>query len=340
MEKFGTTLYKACGISEWDEKRLFLSEEEQVEVLNSIKKGELTDLVKWVIMPYPKFVVEFFRKNSDLLEKRRNHDKRVDSYISGDALNNNELGYKLYLLSESQIRTLIKYVKYPELPLSSMSATDTSYETNTILSRLALSLEKSYILDSMSVLSRVNLKKYIHIMSYIDAKEAEKLGLTSFTFYSQGEYRGFDIENKLKSVNPLIRHILIRYLGLDGAFYTTTEISEELGVSISSLDTLLDIDFLLSLTKSCGEFRNSIKYLDKEYAPNERKEYAYVYTTKPIGKKPYSLVAEALELKYLKNHINDEKTKKNDKKTKDYIINRYASNISTMLEEEDLQHTM
>lgn len=343
MEKIGTLLFRACGVSEWEEKRIYLTEEEQVEILNSLKKGEDTDLVRWVKLPYPKFATEFLRKNQANLELRKSHNGYLESLISGDALNNDLIGYKLYMLTDSMVKIIVDYMTKPELLLSELTDNTSMYRMAAVTDKLAAPLEKSYIKSSGRIVGKEDLKKYIHIMSYIDSEEAKALGLESFTFYTNGEYRGFNIKEKLESLNPLIRHIFISYLGINGAYYSSKEICEKLNISEATLENLLNVDILLALSKSCGEFRNAIKYVNKEYKPNERIEYLYSYNSSIMKtNKQFAQLAERVEINYLCHNVDEEglNVKNVNEKTRQHLIKDYAPILGDMLEERDLQFRM
>jgi hypothetical protein len=103
-------------------------------------------------------------------------------------------------------------------------------------------------------------KRYVYIMQYVDAKEAERLGLKGLNFYSNGEYKGFDLEGKLNSLNDSGRIVLAKFLGLYGAKRRNkTQVAKDLNWEAATNAIANFVDFVLpNLTLSTGAFQNAL----------------------------------------------------------------------------------
>lgn len=319
MKNLGRQLYNAFGISEWDEKCVALDSEEQKHVLKMLAENKSDELVEIVKLPYHKFIVEYIKFIYYFQSvKRTKGIKGLDELISNKGLEDPSIGYKLYVIPNRLMKEIMMYIKYPYVNISSIfTPFKDGYNLNELVETLNKPLTEVYKYTVSQRPNKEVMRKYIHIMSYIDKEEAERLGLKdSFTFNSCGEYRGFDMKDKLDSLNPLIKHILMEYLGFNGSYKGLKEIENELHVDY--VNALITDDLLRSLTKSCLEFRYDIKYIPDDYQDGERIRYAYVKKLTPRGsKKPFSLCAESVERSFVKYYLEnnsslDEKLSRND----------------------------
>ena len=300
MEKkdFGRVLLKEYGISEWEEKCMLLSNSEAVSVLDALRNGEYNLLVELVKLPYPQFANEYVKLYRNSLMRRRDKLSVLHDYLMQDSPEYADLGYKLYVMQPHLVKMVVDYLKCPEKSIYAVCGTnrqDLNY--NDLIMFLNQPLEEVYKLRFSKQQNKDAIKKYIHVMSYIDAKEAEKLGLDSFTYKRFGEYRGFDIEEKLNALNALIRHIVMENLGFNGSYEKVYELAATLNVPDSLISQLLTDEFYVAFTKSAGEFKNYIKLLDRNYEPDERRAYAI--------KSPFKKVCDRIELNFVSNYLKE-----------------------------------
>ena len=295
---------KQIGISEWREKSLILTSEEQLEVYKSIRENVSTPLLEVVKLPYPKFVSEYYlRFYRDCLEIREklNPIMAVQKFINADLLRNDlSLGYKMYLLPDYLLQFVDTYIKNPILTQRDFPSRYVSEACYLSLCDLVRTpLDESMRLSIQLGTNNEFIRRYIYIMQYVDAQEAEKMNLTTYTFLKQGVYRGFDLEKKVNSLNELERLALGMYLGFDGySKNTTSTIAEYLNIAKDRFVFLHTKDFLFALAKSAKEFQNAIGYIDNDYEKGERISYRF--------NSPYSLKARLFEANFVIRNIDSE----------------------------------
>lgn len=303
-EAISVGLYREHDISEWQEKCLILSKVEQSQVLKDLKEGITSNLVELVKLPFPKFVETYFKQFPG-----------SDFYLSDPTF-----GYRLYIMKEHYIRYLGEVIKNPNETISN------------IAERTKISIDKRELNEMLTTpyenLPRIRVnreatteieRKYLYISQYIDALEAERMGLTGFTYFTQGTYRGFDLEGKLSSLNEAARIIICRYLGLYGYNRTSIrEISNAYGIPTSRITTILNylFDALYQPTES---LRSKIGYVPKDYGIDEFREY---------NRRDYKEQDLAVQVRYiLVNKLSEsEKTvleTRSNKEQTAYVIAKY-----------------
>lgn len=298
MEKnLGRLLLSEYGISEWQEKCMLLSKEEQVSVLTALKNGEYNILVELIKLPYPKFANEYIKLYSEKIKNRKiDAIEELQQYLLQESKIYADLGYKLYVMHPHLVKMLGEYIRNPEKSIYSIKGSDRQDTNfNDIILYLNTSLEDIYKARFTKKQIKEGLKRYIHVMSYVDAKEAENLELSGYTFKRFGEYHGFDIEEKLGALNALIRHIVMESLGFNGNYERGYEISKSLDIPDGLISQLLTDELYIAFTKSAGEFKNYIKLLDRKYEPDERRAYAI--------KSPFKKVCDRIELNFVSNYL-------------------------------------
>ena len=298
MEKknFGKLLFKEYGIGEWNEKSILLSNEEKIYILNSLKNGEYNMLVELIKLPYPRFVCEYIKLYRSSILSRKDSVKELDDYLLLFSDKSSDLGYRLYLMPTMLVRLIMNYIKYPNISASKvLKVNNHIFSYQDVFYYLKKPLEEFYKQLNVHDFNKAQLRKYIHIMSYIDANEAEKLGLETFTFKRFGEYHGFDLAEKMDALNPLIKYIVAESLGLYGEYKSVNDLEKELNVTSKGLLDLLSDSFYLSLSKSSGEFKNYVRLIDRKYEPDERREYA----SKSVFKK----VSDKIETSFVSNYL-------------------------------------
>lgn len=301
MEKYikkdnlGKMLFKEYGISEWDEKCIILSDDEKISILNAIKNRENNLLVDMVRLPYPKFITEYIRLYRSILDKREAKIIGLQEYLEQESEKYYDLGYKLYVMPTRLVKIIVKYIKNPTESVSQIIGTSNhGFTIMDIILFLSQPLEACLKSFGNQDLNKTVLKKYLHIMSYVDKEEAEKLGLTSFTFKKYNKYRGFDMDEKLEALNPLIRYILAENLGLNGKYMTLNEIEKELKIN-HILTELFTNDFYLALSRSAGEFKNFIRLVEKDYTDEDRRLY--------VNNTPFKIASDRIETSFIRNYL-------------------------------------
>ena len=297
MEKkgLGRVLFKEYGISEWDEKCVILSGDEKISILNAIKNGENNLLVDIVRLPYPKFITEYIKLYRSSLDKREDKIIGLHDYLMQESDKYYDLGYKLYVMPTKLTKLVVKYIKNPDENISQIIGTN--YHGITfmdIILFLSQPLEHAYKSFGTQSLNKEAIKKYLHIMSYVDETEAEMLGLTGFTFKKYDVYRGFGLDEKLDALNPLIRCMVEENLGLNGVYMNLTEIESKLNIN-HILNDLFTDEFYLALSRSVGEFKNYIRLIEKDYESDDRRTYA--------NNTPFRIASDRVETSFIRNYL-------------------------------------
>ncbi len=258
-EEQSILLYRNHNISEWREKCLILSDTEKQAILHDLEEGIDSPLVELVKMPFPKFAEIYYRRFEGA-------KKYLD--IPG-------FGYKLYIMRDSSLKMINAIIKNPKATCDSLvKKLHTSYDSKETIELLETPLEQISKLNCSNRSKTSYEIKLAYIMQYIDKEEAERLKLSGFTFYKNGEYRGFDLEGKLDSLNECVRIIICRTLGLYGGYKKSgSEIATELKIPSGKVNTLINY-VLPSFSKSTGELRNKIGYIDRPYESGESREYS------------------------------------------------------------------
>ena len=297
MEKkgLGRVLFKEYGISEWDEKCVILSGDEKISILNAIKNGENNLLVNIVRLPYPKFITEYIKLYRSSLDKREDKIIGLHDYLMQESNKYYDLGYKLYVMPTKLVKLVVKYIKNYDESISQIIGTNShGISFMDIILFLSQPLEQGYKTLGTQSLNKEALKKYLHIMSYVDELEAEMLGLTSFTFKKYDTYRGFGLDEKLDALNPLIRYMVEENLGLNGEYKTLNDLEDELHLNNHSSELFTD-NFYLAFSRSVGEFKNYIKLMEKDYDSDDRRVYA--------NNTPFRIASDRVETSFIRNYL-------------------------------------
>ena len=285
-------LFEQFNITEWETKCVILSPDEKKQVLKDLTTGEYSPITKLVMLPFPTFIKEYYLRFyiDDMSFYKR--IPALDKYFSKENLQSDgRIGYLLYLLPTYILKDLNTCIKFPRNDASNLfrcASKDYSFQS---IAELLETSPDCYLNSPYA--NRETISRYIHIMSYINKEEAERLGLQNYTFYTNGEYRGFDIKEKLESLNPFIRNVIIDFIGLKGEYFNKTELLKK--YEINAIASIIDDDFLNNLARSLGEFRNTIGYIDRDYRENEHREYLY--------KNKYNKIFTSIELSYVKRQL-------------------------------------
>lgn len=324
-EKTTAIVMADCGITEWTEKSIILTIEEKLEVLNCIKNETSTSLFEMVKLPFQEFIVNYYiTYYNDRLRKIKLNSQSGNCIRYENFIKDPSIGYKIYLLSNANIKALNLYIKGENRQILSNFS---SYITDI----LASSIDEMMRTFVKTNAGKIQIRKYVYIMQYVDAKEAERLGLKSFTFCKDFIHRGFALGEKLECLNDLERLAMTKYFGLDGYMPDNMrEVEEELGVPTGKLESFSNKEFLLKFTGALDEFKHEIGFIDREYAPGEIKEYTDV--------SKYAKMASTLEAYYIQEHIGEITTYLYEKKTllNSDMIRRlrdaYLGDIRTLIE--------
>lgn len=195
-------LFEEHGITEWHEKKIMLSDTEYKAILTDLEKGNESPLVWLVRNPFPIFAEIYMNRFPDKL--------------FGD---DPAIGYKLYLLSDPELRALISHMRKDKKPKISLSD---------LIIKLKTPLEDFYktVVGNKQEAVDVCDIKYIYITRYIDLKEAERIGSRNLNFFTAEGTDGYELESKLALFNPMMRGILEDGIGLNSGIRNQMELTE------------------------------------------------------------------------------------------------------------------
>lgn len=262
-EEKAISMYYDHGISEWHEKSLILTNEEQIIIEKSLITGIDTEILELVRLPFPKFVEGYF--------SRFHSAKKL--------LADPESGYKLYFLEDSHIARLSTMLRNRENKgrESEYSVPQKTVNPNLIL--LKFSLEDIPKLASSQRQHYIYEQKYLYLTQYIDLEEAKRLGLSIVSKFERDmEYTGslvdgYEFKAKLETLNPVAQFILARVLGLYGhKRESLLKIARELGLPYLKLQELYNMLYPVFLM-TLGDFKNKIGYVERTYGIGEFREY-------------------------------------------------------------------
>ncbi len=276
-------MYRDYGISEWREKCLVLSDVERINFLYDLENGIQSDLVAIVKLPFPQFVTIYCKRFP-----------QADTYTARP-----DFGYKMYMLKANALKIYMELLRDPTAKRNELKRKcKCQYDTNDfydIMNTPYSEIPKACDTATKLVVSELGLK-YAYISQYIDTKEALNMGLPIYYHFEQEEtLKGFDLEGKLKTLNPIARVIISRSLGLYGYDRTKmTDIAREFNISNSYIQKCLALLFP-PLLKTLGDFISKTGYQDPNETDNSGLiEYSY---------KPYRDLDIALETQYVKNNL-------------------------------------
>ena len=219
------------GIAEWSKKSICLGSNDSEKVLRSLGRKRISEdedcslLLHIAMLPFPKFVNKYFRLFP-----------ASEVYLRDPAF-----GYKLYLSNVQEMGYLVNVLKGEVL--------DRSDHTSIINERYMtpdVSLSQ-YMKEQRRMSGSSDGKKgfyqgllwFLHLSKYIDAEEAEKLGL-SYLHTANG-YCGFELDNKLGLLNEVPREILKDYFGYSsGMTMNFDDIIDKYHITRAMFKKLLD----------------------------------------------------------------------------------------------------
>lgn len=285
-EQLAKLLYDSYGITEWHEKCLILSTGEQKDVLKSLKYDAYNKMTEIVKLPFSKFIVEYYKHLG----------------IGSEFIRDPEFGYKIYLAGESNMKALNYSIKYPEMTIARLyEEFGVRLDMDRIKYFLEMPFEKMVEMNNIFTRNHVFESRYVYISQYISAKDAEEMQLGSkkrVTFKDlNGNYRSFDLNGKLAILNPGVRTIVEKTLGLYGLKpMTRTEISEVTGISASAISKVVNL-IIPELRKSTEEFKNKLGFLTQLYLEKGKKYYSY---------KPFRELDRKIEKAFTKKPVQEE----------------------------------
>jgi len=270
QECISISLYKKFGIAEWQEKSQILKEAEVEYILKHLDEEDNV-FVKLVQLPFPKFAEVYFKQFKDKLP-----------YVE-----NPQFGYNLFLLNEGQINVLMKYLR------------ETDKNSKKIVSKVTEILEELVIpFDSSLKINKRNprFKKHVfqkaYISQYINKEEAKRLQFTHRTFYEYGEYKDFNLQDKINCLNGVTREIFNCFLGMEGRQRLDIKgVTQKLDAVEANVKVIADIA-ALPISKTVKEFKNAIGYQESD-------EKGFHVYTNPIFKK----IDFYINYFYYMNHI-------------------------------------
>ena len=270
-EKMSVAMYREYGIAEWYEKCLVMTSVEKLEVLKNIRNGENSLLVQLVRLPFPHFVREYFERIYQQNEERRG----IAVYLNDPAF-----GYKMYMLTEKMIE------RFSESLRSTLSGEAVAllkdFSSSSFREIMDNTLDQSLVTCDSGIKSRGRLMKYVYLTQYITYDEALKMNLSISKLFQKDREAGvmedgFELENKLDTLNPIARTIFARMIGLYGQKrMKRKEISTFLDVSVERIGQLYDEIFSYFL-RTLGEFKNKLGFVERNYAPNDIRMYNNKY---------------------------------------------------------------
>jgi len=329
---------KKHKISEWKEKSLVLSLEEQKKVLLLLKEedihGEVLDskereLLDIVRLPFPKFITKYYiTYYSEALTLNR--VPILDELLNLKSMSEDPtIGYKLYLMPEKFLKCIDYYFKDTKNIYSNIQGTRRFYgELSYVRKFLTSDIEDIPRLRTNVKTNYDIISKYLNIMQYVDAKEAERLGLKGFAFKTDEGYRGFDLEGKLDLLNPLARYVIETFIGLHSGFRTElSKIALKLNIGEKKLYEVFSQEFFNVMFKSTGMFKNYLSTIDIPHS--NRVQYRH---NSIIGNK-----LQKFEILFILNNFNklgiaDEDRPKTITNSAIIYYGNYVDQIGSMIE--------
>ena len=263
-EEFNLFMYRQLGIAEWREKKSILSKDEVTEILKAIKAGISNDLIDLVKLPFPKFVEAYF---SSIPSAQK-------SYFIDP-----QFAYKMYFLNDYTLQMFCEALRHPKYSVKKLAHAlelKTSYSFgDKIKSLIDTKLEDFSKMASFKNRKHNYRTKYIYLTQYIDIDEARRLNLPAVLRFIGCQVENFDLEGKLRLLNPTVEKIVIYYFGLHGYYrHSMEDICHLMNFSYrtvcENLENILDF-FLHNLEKTLPEFAIAIGY--DGTLPNGMKRY-------------------------------------------------------------------
>ncbi len=203
-EKLSISLYETYNIAEWSEKSCVLTPEEQMRLLEELKSGVDSDLTVLTRMPFPTFIETYYSAF-----------RAYQEYSYDPAF-----PYKVFFLSPDDLRYFTERLRTPEKRraaiLEEYHLPKSTYTNGMMPFLLQTSLEDIPRTMSSNRRNRNYEIKFAYLTQYIDASEAKRLGLSLAEVFSKDGADGYDLEGKMRLLNPALATIFTHYLGLYG----------------------------------------------------------------------------------------------------------------------------
>ncbi len=277
-------LYKTYGISEWHEKRMLLTAEEQIRILSDLIAHTSSDLLEIVSLPFPKFTEKYFQNYP----------------ASAAYFKDPSFAYKLYFLDDANMRIFAEQMRNPNLSrkaiLRILGYKEGNFDKNLLNVMMMTSFEDIPKMISVANVSQMNLVKFVYLTQYIDAAEAARLKLSLATVFERDHVDGYELDKKLAILNPATRFLMTAYLGLEG--YHRHQVSElksyfsENRTYVPYIQKLIDT-LLPRLARPYGEMYTFLKFAGQS-SPSNMFEY---------GNKEFRDLDIVLETKYFAHNV-------------------------------------
>ncbi len=260
LETIDHGLYLESEISEWHEKCQILSREELIRVLKDLKEGRESELAKLILLPFPRFVELYFLPYSE-----------VNNYFQDPSF-----PYKMYFLSDAALRSFAERAR-KIIPKYTPKSRKTPHSYNDELYFLQTTSLEDIPKTVTYTKAKLYTIKYIQMTRYIDVDEAERLNMRIAQSFWLDHSVGFDLEGKLNLLNPTVKKIMIKYLGLCGEpIHSLDDLAVLVGITNHKRSDLISelLDILLpKFSKSYEEFKSSIGYDETMQTPGNYREY-------------------------------------------------------------------
>lgn len=261
-DEFYRGLYLQYGITEWHEKCQVLSSVEVISVLEDLKRGIDSPLVRMVKKPFPYFAKEYFEPYMT------NH-----SYYGDPAF-----GYKLYLLDDTTLRYFAIKAREPGisfLELRKRYKIGHSDELDLEIRELFMQkFDEVPFFTSMSQRKRLVMQKYVYLTQYIDIFEASKMGMSIVADFIGYKTESYELEEKLNILNPASRLAIVLFLGLEGhRRHTQGEIQKVITLKSDEKLCLLLNTFLSTAQRPFKAYASMIGFRDREENTDNMFEY-------------------------------------------------------------------
>lgn len=285
-------MYNRYGISEWREK-VFVLGSDAPTVKAGIEANINNELIEMVKLPFPLFTRAYFSNYP----------------AAKDFIEDPGFGYKLYMLSESEIFIFSEIMKNGGKDLKDKKQMIPNHYI--VLSQLEIKLNSSL----EELMGYYNYKsfpesyyKFLYIAQYIDTDLALKLNLKSASvFVRDGEKNGYDIVGKLRLLNPAFREVIVRKLGMYGYDrISIDEIYKEINLDVDKIMFIIN-KIIPMMFKSTGEMKSNLGVRTTIDLPSLNE-----YTNLDFRKKDF----KAEKTFYLKNVLSEIEREKLSKLTK------------------------
>lgn len=207
MELTNQEMFEYYGISEWEEKREILANEELALLIRELKKEpynptkptQISSMINQLRLPFPKFAVNYFKSYGNY---------KVARYLLDPSF-----GYKLYLMPVKYLHKM-RDVWCGDAKKSVSCNTNPNDIINKFNEFYITPLENIPNFMTSKRYNKELRRKFIYLTKYIDLEEAERLGLGNAPTFKVLNCDGYELNKKLALFNPIIRVIIEKYYGL------------------------------------------------------------------------------------------------------------------------------